>query len=296
MNKYVIYSVLVGSYDVIRQPLVIDDRFDYVLFSDINCSDSIGVWKVRSIPFHGENAMHSSRYAKCLPTEVLEAYDASLYIDANIQISSSFVYERFFELVNSGTEWAGVRHPSQSCAYEEMCAIVSLRWVHDYNVIDWFRKLKLAHFPQGWGLYENNVIFRIHNQKIADVDKIWWESILKYCSRDQFSLMYALWCVNPRMGYVIDENDCPRIKSPFFSYYEHNSHSRILRLSFNEKMRLRCIRVSSNSIREGYMKLFSLSSRFSYPRVFLWIWGLFASVIYSPKLLKCFIINRTSVL
>ena len=34
MNKFAIYTALIGGYDSIRQPLVIDDRFDYILFTD----------------------------------------------------------------------------------------------------------------------------------------------------------------------------------------------------------------------------------------------------------------------
>lgn len=43
MKKFVIYSVLVGNYDDVLQPAVIDDRFDYILFSnDIN-ENNMGV-------------------------------------------------------------------------------------------------------------------------------------------------------------------------------------------------------------------------------------------------------------
>lgn len=34
MNKFVIYTAIIGNYDEILQPQVIDDRFDYVLFSN----------------------------------------------------------------------------------------------------------------------------------------------------------------------------------------------------------------------------------------------------------------------
>ena len=43
MNKGVIYTSLVGSYDNVRQPLVIDERFDYLLFTDNVTTDMIGV-------------------------------------------------------------------------------------------------------------------------------------------------------------------------------------------------------------------------------------------------------------
>ena len=33
-KKCVIYTAMVGGYDEIMQPLVVDDRFDYILFSN----------------------------------------------------------------------------------------------------------------------------------------------------------------------------------------------------------------------------------------------------------------------
>ena len=50
MNRSAIYTSVVGSYDDIRQPLIIDERFDYVLFTDNVTVDRIGVWQVRPIP------------------------------------------------------------------------------------------------------------------------------------------------------------------------------------------------------------------------------------------------------
>lgn len=33
-KKYCVFSVIVGAYDTVKQPVVVDDRFDYILFSD----------------------------------------------------------------------------------------------------------------------------------------------------------------------------------------------------------------------------------------------------------------------
>ena len=77
-KKYVIYTVIVAGYDTIKQPLVVDDRFDYVFFTDEVKETKIGVWQVRPISYRDENKMRLSRYAKCLPTTVLPDYEASL--------------------------------------------------------------------------------------------------------------------------------------------------------------------------------------------------------------------------
>ncbi|MBR4479499.1 MAG: hypothetical protein IKO88_05790 [Bacteroidales bacterium] len=275
MKRYVVYSSLVGSYDEVHQPLVIDNRFDYVLFTDDVKTDQIGVWQVVSIPYSEGNNMLQSRYAKCHPVKVLRDYEASLYIDANIQIASSEVYDRFFELLANGTEWGGIKHPSQNCIYEEICAIVDLKWVHDYDVVNWYGRMKKVGFPERWGLYENNVIFRSHTKKVEEIGEFWWQTLLKDCKRDQFSLMFSIWKYQPTKDYFLPEGECPRLNSSKFVYFVHNPHKRILRLGLNERIRRKCIRDAYHTIRGGYHRVFDQISRFWCPRLMLFLWGLY---------------------
>ena len=285
MNKYVIYTSLVGAYDEIRQPIVSDERFDYVLFTDNTTRENNGIWQIRPILYPDENDTRRSRFVKCMPKQVLEEYDASLYIDANIQICSSFVYDRFFELLNRGVEWAGIQHPSQKCVYEEMCAIVDLKWVHDYEVVDWYSTMKKAGFPENWGLYENNVIFRRHTEKIDFIGDFWWHTLVAGCRRDQFSLMYALWKYQPTMGCFLPKGECPRLHSMNFRYYEHNPHKRVLRLGFHERIRRSCIRSSHADIRTGYHDLFNRLSKYKNPKSMLRIWGVVSLFKDAPRIL-----------
>ena len=218
MSRYVIYTAIVGGYDEIRQPLVIDDRFDYIIFSDVVSEEKFGVWQVRQIPhIEGTNKLKSG-YAKCQIYELLGTYEASLWIDGNIQIATQYVYDRFVELLDRGVEWASIKHPDQHCTYDEICAIVDLRWVLDSQVIDWYSQLRKRNFPDDWGLYETNVLFRRHNSKVYSVCEIWWNTLLQKIRRDQFSVMYALWIVKPEMDFFLPEKECPRVGSVNFNY------------------------------------------------------------------------------
>ena len=42
MNKKVIYTCLVGNYDVLRQPLAIDESYDYICFSNDIKEERVG--------------------------------------------------------------------------------------------------------------------------------------------------------------------------------------------------------------------------------------------------------------
>ena len=66
MNRYVIYTAVVGNYDEIKQPQVVDNRFDYILFSNDIKEKNVGIWQVRPIPYHNPIL---------LKTQLIQDYD-----------------------------------------------------------------------------------------------------------------------------------------------------------------------------------------------------------------------------
>lgn len=302
MKKYVVYEAVIGEYDQILQPIVLDENFDYILFSDTITAPKVGVWQVRSLPaIDGSNKLKSG-FAKCHIEELLGDYEASLWIDGNIQISSKYVYSRFMELLESSVEWASIKHPSQQCTYDEICAIVELRWVLDSQIVDWYVRLKQKGFPAEWGLYETNVLYRRHNRCIYDVCKKWWETLAMGVKRDQFSVMYALWLERPKMAYYLPNGECPRLGSLHFNYALHNPHKRIQSLDFHEMMRYRLIRTKyPSNVRKGYHDMFewvcTLSIYLSMvsPKTLLFVWEIFFGFMRMPKLLYNIIKNRLNL-
>lgn len=274
---------MVGGYDEIRQPLVVDDRFDYVLFSDQHIGETIGVWQVRMIdmPFFGD-LFKLSRMPKLLPMKVLGEYKASLYIDANIQIVTNHVYERFIQLYVNGIEWGAIKHPYKTdCIYGEIVDILRANWVHDYEVVNWYSILKKAGFPEHYGMYENNVIYRCHNKNVGEVCLQWWKTIEIGCRRDQFSLMFLLWKSNINKAYLLDEHECPRTNSKNFNYFGH-SKDRSIHVSFHEKVRNRCARVADPK-QNGYPYLLDKLSMYRNPLFMLYLWEIFAVFVYGPR-------------
>ena len=190
---------MVGKYGDIFQPLVVDSRFDYVLFTDHFDVDKIGVWQVKRIPetIHNDNK-RLSRYPKTHLKGMLPDYEASLYIDANVQIRDQWVYDRFTELFNKGVEYAGIKLVStgRDCIYDHSFDIWQFGYENDYNAIIQCAELYRRGFPEHYGLNENNVIYRRHTERMHEVDDEWWWWITHYSFRDQFSFMYCLWKFN----------------------------------------------------------------------------------------------------
>ena len=126
MKQFVVYTVQTGGYDNVQQPLVVDERFDYILFTDATDVKQKGVWQVRSIPYQNADLTRLSRYPKMHPNELLSDYTASLYIDANIQITGQRIYDRVVECYEQEVDWAGIKHPYRDCIFDEAYAIYGL--------------------------------------------------------------------------------------------------------------------------------------------------------------------------
>ena len=92
MNKIIIYTVITGNYDTIKQPLVVEEGVEYVLFTNNPGIVDAGVWKVLQIPseqWQGrterENNILLSRKVKMLPHKYLpDDADWSIFIDADM--------------------------------------------------------------------------------------------------------------------------------------------------------------------------------------------------------------------
>lgn len=287
MNKFVVYTVQVGGYDVVQQPLVVDERFDYVLFTDSEESKEIGIWQVRTIPYENSDLKRVSRYPKMHPNELLNEYEASLYIDANIQITGQRIYDRVVECYEQGIDWAGIKHPKRDCIYEEAYAIYDLETKE--NIWKWCHFLRKDNFPRHYGLYENNIIFRTHNDVVKNINKMWWDLYTEYTRRDQLTLCYLFW-KNPniRFTYLLPEGEY----SWNSSTVRTNMHSisskstRQLKLSFLEYAYCRCrmaLPEKEKRFIDFHYWLYGLNS-IKISNIMLHIWGICIVILYSAKI------------
>ena len=206
MSRKVIYTSLTGNYDCLSQPLVKADDFDYICFSNDIKEKKIGVWEIAPIPYKNNDMMRLSRYVKIMPQEVLANYDYSLYIDANIQITSSYFYEIVNQRISEGGTIYQVPHPQYDCIYDDIRKAYLGRRVSLKDAKKQFGHLLEKGFPQHYGLYENGLMLRKHNDEfVVRLSKKWWDEYLSFSKRDQFSLAYVYWTEGFRPGFLFDE-------------------------------------------------------------------------------------------
>ena len=202
-KKYVIYTAMVGGYDEIMQPKVVDDRFDYILFSNDIQEKQIGVWQVRPISYHNEDNTRICRYVKTHPEELLSGYEFSVWMDSNVRIQTQFIYERTIELYRQGCQIASMNHLERNCIYDEAFIVQDYYLEYEFIILKWCHQLRKQNYPRDNGLFETNVVYRRNNESIEKLDVLWWSCIDTYSRRDQLSFNYVLWKQGISCEYIL---------------------------------------------------------------------------------------------
>ena len=198
MNKrIVVYTALIGKgYDNILQPAVISEDVDYICFvrKGEKNADYNGIWRIEELDYDLKNNVCLSRYPKLMPHKTcVSGYEYSLYIDANVIIKDSRVYDRINELVVADCPIAMLQHPYRDCVYQDAYICIAGCRASWWDVLRQIVFLKYKRFPKHYGLFEANVIFRKHNDKtITEFGELWWKTFMRFAKRDQLSQGYAM--------------------------------------------------------------------------------------------------------
>lgn len=225
-KRYVIYSAMVGAYDDILQPKVVDERFDYILFSNDIKEKRVGVWEVRPIEYQNEDRTRICRYVKTHPEELLKEYEVSVWMDASFQIQTEYLYDRVVELEESGELISSMWHPARKCIYAEAFAVLRMRVEYEDVIVKTCQYLRKEGYPRNNGLCETGITYRKHqNEQVAKVDALWWKCIENYSRRDQLSFNYALWKYGVSCEYLLGEVDVRESKDVLLTDHKDGNHN-----------------------------------------------------------------------
>lgn len=215
------------------------------------------------------------------------------YVDANIQILDQWVYDRFVELYESNIEYAGIKlvMTGCNCIYEHSYDKSMSGLEHDYVAINQCKQLFDLGFPFKFGLNENNIIFRIHTDRMKKVDEEWWDWIVNFSSRDQFSYMYCLWKYKVPLNYFLPAGEDSR-NSNHFKLVDHDTNDNVkkvkfLRKSFFERLRIKAKSFNRKKNLEEWIKIIKSPN----PERKLYVNGVFVIIKNIPNFiifaLKC---------
>ena len=214
MPSTIIYTVITGNYDTIKQPLVVEEGVEYYLFTNNPGIVDAGVWKVVQIPseqWQGrterENNILLSRMVKMLPHKYLpEGAEWSIYIDADMVIKRPLT-----ELLNNlhpETLFAACRHSYCKSVQEEIEDLLVKNMVQPEQVKEQWQKYTEWGFRDDLGISENGLLIRKHNnQHVQSLMQLWWKEYQQGCLRDQVSLMPCMFRTDFRPYFQFIEMD-----------------------------------------------------------------------------------------
>ena len=222
-NNRVVYTAIAGDSDIM--PIVPDyirDSWDYVCFTDNRTlikMKRFGCWKILPLRYSQLDDTKNARWHKTHPIDLFPQYNESLWIDANINILTPYI----FDLVeNSESELLIPVHYCRKSVYQEAEIVEFLKKDSKKNVDDMVEVLKANNMPDNFGLNETNIIYRQHSSaKVKKLMDEWWFYIEKYSKRDQLSFSYILWKNDVEISKISIPN--ARIDVQNFKLYTHNT-------------------------------------------------------------------------
>ena len=212
-NRKTIYTCITNRYDNLFVHTYINNDWDYICFTDdkyLIDAKMYGNWIIKPLCNYdrgGVNADNTriNRWHKLHPHIILKDYDYSLYIDSNIDIKTSYIFECVDKARSKNIDISIPPHFERDCIYDEANIVMQLK-IDDENIVN--KQIKLYReegFPEHYGLTENSIIYRNHkSDKVISIMEEWWEFIENYSKRDQLSLFYILWKNDIYMVYLTD--------------------------------------------------------------------------------------------
>jgi hypothetical protein len=236
-KKRVVYTCIINNYDEIPRHKP-KGNYDYICFLDdetliqnealIKVTTEIQYRKAPKL----SSPQDTNRFIKMRPDIVFDDYDESIYIDGNIRLRDDPF--ALFDKIPAFTPIALYLQPDRNCAYREIDELVRVGIAKGSDA----KRLKLAMKSLGMksdsGLFEANIIFRLHNDPTCKIlMQIWWNlwksTIIK---RDQPLLAFANHLTESAIIHKLGYSELRSDNNKFF-YYEGRiqKKSRILRLA-----------------------------------------------------------------
>jgi len=195
-NKFVVYTVLTGGKEAVRNPFQDDySGYEKICFTD-NPNLQSKDWSVVLMDNHSLGAERESRRPKLLPHKFLSDFECSLYIDNTVDLKVDPLEIRKHYLKDKCSLFA-FKHPSRDCAYDEGEVVINLGYEDESRVREQLDFYQSQGFPKNQGLIAGTMMLRNHlDDKLIELTEEWFNHVLRYSKRDQIALPYIAWKKN----------------------------------------------------------------------------------------------------
>ncbi len=218
-GRVVVFMAVAGPYDDLKEPLIVSDSADYVIFTDQPVPDD-SIWQKRGFDYFNADTPRMARFIKLHPHVYFPNYDWAIWVDANLQLNA--MPEDIIRNHVGQHDIATWHHPLRDCVYDEAEECMKRSKDNDELISEQIKRYKAAAHPAHDRLFETSVfISRPKEQKVRDFFNVWWREMEMGSRRDQLGLPIAANEIpNLNIGYLAPQNICMR-SDPRFIYFRH---------------------------------------------------------------------------
>jgi len=215
-GKGVIYSAITGNYDTVHDPLVLNPKYDYILFTN-NPNIKSNIWKIVYLdnPEKLDN-IRLARHVKIKGFEYLSGYDYSIWVDGKLQITGNI--DDYINQNKGDMPILCMPHYINNCIFEEKEVCESLNKDNSEIMTKQIKEYSYEGYPKNFGMIDSCVLVReLHNEKLNSVMNTWWNEVNNKSYRDQLSFNYSFW----KEDYIYDTANIFCYNNPYFRLFDH---------------------------------------------------------------------------
>lgn len=227
LPKIIIYTCILGGYDVVKEPFFKNKLYDFVLITD-SPQKKISSWKsiyikdlINIIPTNLDN-ISLNRWVKMHPHKLFPEYEYSIYIDGSVTLVADMLPIILSQ--EKEKKFLGMHlHSCRTFLMSEARALLKCKKCSDKNALNQqIEKYYKEGFDDSIKLLEATIIVRKHNDgQCVKIMEEWWNEFIGGVPRDQISLPYVLWKNGIKMEdiYILGNNE---YRNPRFYINKHN--------------------------------------------------------------------------
>ena len=207
--KKVIYTALMGTYDILKEPLVVTPGWEYICYSN-NRNLKSNVWKIE---YRNLQDVKQLRNLKIItPFE----YDTCIWVDASIEIKCNL---DIFIRDNHHSYFTLMKHPHRSCVYMEAEACIVRKKDKPDVIRAQMQYYREQRYPNNNGMVATGLLIRNNCPQVKEFCKRWYDEVHRFSRRDQLSFNF----VNSQYPIKYSLISYDVLDKEFLLYLHHNS-------------------------------------------------------------------------
>lgn len=194
-----VYTTLYGGYDRLAPPVQQDIDVDWICFTD-DARTAVPGWTTVVDPPRYPHPRMAAKWAKLLPHRALPDHRWTVFIDANVRVTSARFARESLAAIGQGGLAAWV-HPDRDCIYAEARECLRQPKCAGQPILDQVATYAARGHPQRWGLYACCSLARDRTAaRSAELGERWLAECERWSYRDQLSLPFVLRQMGIRPG------------------------------------------------------------------------------------------------